>query len=101
LDNAALYEINLEDCNFDLIIPNVITPNSDGVNEFFVIQNLPENTEVIIYNRWGNLVFSSTNYQNNWNGKNTTGKDLVDGVYFYKIKTTAGKIGHGFIHLLR
>jgi gliding motility-associated-like protein len=101
LDNASLNEINLEACNFDLIIPNIITPNSDGVNEFFVIQNLQENTEVNIFNRWGNLVFSSTNYQNNWNGKNTSGIDLVDGVYYYKIKTMAGKVSHGFIHLSR
>jgi gliding motility-associated-like protein len=101
LDKVALNEINVEDCNFDLIIPNIITPNSDGVNEFFIIQNLPENTEVVIFNRWGNLVFSSTNYQNNWNGKNTSGKDLVDGVYYYTFKTAAGKLGRGYIHLLR
>lgn len=101
LDNASLNVIDLEDCNFDFNIPNVITPNSDGLNDLFEIENLPENTELIILNRWGNLVFSSANYQNNWDGKNTSGKDLVDGVYYYKIKTTSGKISHGFIHLSR
>ena len=101
LDNASLNEINLEDCNFDFTIPNVITPNSDGLNDLFEIENLPENTELIILNRWGNAVFSSSNYQNNWDGKNTSGKDLVDGVYYYKIKTMAGKVSHGFIHLTR
>lgn len=101
LDNVALNEINMKECNFDLIIPNIITPNSDGLNDLFEIQNLPENTEVIIFNRWGNLIFSSLNYQNNWNGKETSGKELADGVYYYKFKTTAGKIGYGFIHLIR
>ena len=81
--------------------PNVITPNSDGTNDVFEIQNLPENTKVLILNRWGNIVFSSDNYQNNWDGKDTSGKDLVDGVYTYKFTTKAGKTGHGFVHLVR
>ena len=84
-----------------LLIPNVISPNNDGVNDFFEIENLQENTEVIILNRWGNVVFSSTNYQNNWDGKDTSGKELADGVYTYKYKTKDAKIGHGFLHLVR
>jgi len=100
LDNASLYAIDPEDCNLGLTIPNVISPNDDGVNDFFEIENLTENTEVIILNRWGNVVFSSNNYQNNWNG-NDTSKELVDGVYTYKFKTQNGKIGHGFVHLVR
>jgi len=81
--------------------PNVITPNSDGANDFFAIENLPENTEVIILNRWGNVVFSSTNYQNNCNGEDNSGTTLLDGVYTYKYTTEAGTIGHGFVHLVR
>jgi gliding motility-associated-like protein len=98
MDNAALNEIN---CDLDFNIPNVISPNNDGNNDFFEIQNLPKNTEVIILNRWGNVVYSSTNYQNNWDGKDASGKELVDGVYTYKFKTQNGKIGHGFVHLVR
>jgi gliding motility-associated-like protein len=84
-----------------LLIPNVISPNNDGLNDLFEIDNLQENTEVIILNRWGNVVFSSTNYQNNWDGKDTSGKELADGVYTYKYKTKDAKIGHGFLHLVR
>jgi gliding motility-associated-like protein len=84
-----------------LLIPNVISPNNDGVNDVFEIENLPENTEVIILNRWGNLVYSSANYQNNWDGKDTSGKELADGVYTYKFTTETGIIGHGFVHLVR
>ena len=83
------------------VFPNIITPNSDGINDLFEIQNLPENTEVIILNRWGNVVFSSANYQNNWDGIDISGKDLVDGVYTYKFKMESGTIGHGFVHLIR
>ena len=85
----------------DFSFPNVITPNSDGINDLFEIENLPENTEVIILNRWGNVVFSSSNYQNNWDGKDTSGKELVDGVYTYKFITETGAISHGFVHLIR
>jgi len=83
------------------IFPNVFTPNFDGTNDLFEIQDLPENTELIILNRWGNVVFSTTNYQNNWDGKNTLGNELVDGVYTYKFTTKTGRSGHGFVHLVR
>jgi gliding motility-associated-like protein len=83
------------------VIPNIITPNSDGINDLFEIQNLPENTEVIILNRWGNVVFYSSNYQNNWDGIDISGKYLVDGVYTYKFKMESGTIGHGFLHLIK
>jgi gliding motility-associated-like protein len=99
--------ITLVDCSDTLspdvsfVFPNIITPNGDGINDIFEIENLPENTEVIILNRWGIVVFSSTNYQINWDGKDSSGKELVDGVYTYKFKTQNKKIGHGFVHLVR
>jgi gliding motility-associated-like protein len=79
----------------------VITPNSDGANDVFTISNLPDYTEIIIFNRWGNVVFSSDNYQNNWDGKDNSGRALMDGVYTYKFTTEVGKTGHGFVHLIR
>jgi gliding motility-associated-like protein len=85
----------------NFIFPNVITPNSDGINDLFEIENLPENTEVIILNRWGNVVFSSANYLNNWDGIDTSGKELLEGVYTYKYTTQKGLTGHGFVHLVR
>jgi gliding motility-associated-like protein len=99
--------INLFDCSdsstsiLSFEFPNVFTPNSDGINDFFEIKNLPENTEVIILNRWGNIVFSSENYQNNWDGKDNSGRALVDAVYTYTFTTEIGKRGHGFLHLVR
>jgi gliding motility-associated-like protein len=99
--------ITVVDCSDTIIpilpfeFPNVITPNGDGKNDLFEINNLAENTEVIILNRWGNVVYSSANYQNNWDGKDTSGKDLADGVYTYTFTTEIGKTGHGFVHLVR
>jgi gliding motility-associated-like protein len=59
-------------------IPNVFTPNGDGQNETFRINNLPPGSEIEIYNRWGELLSHNTNYQNDW-------KTDVDGVYFYTL----------------
>jgi gliding motility-associated-like protein len=87
------------DSTMEFTFPNVITPNSDGINDLFEVANLPENTEVLIFNRWGNVVFYSANYQNNWDGKDDSGRTLVDGVYTYKFTTTTGTIGHGFVHI--
>jgi gliding motility-associated-like protein len=99
--------ITVVDCSDTIIpilpfeFPNVITTNGDGINDLFEIQNLPANTKVMIINRWGNVVLKSDNYQNNWDGKDSSGKELVDGVYTYKFKTKDGRIGHGFVHLVR
>ena len=64
----------------DVIVPNVFTPNGDGKNDLFVIQNLEafENATLRIYTRWGRLVYESENYINNWDGAEAT-----DGTYFY------------------
>ncbi|MCE7056982.1 gliding motility-associated C-terminal domain-containing protein, partial [Algoriphagus sp. AGSA1] len=65
-------------------IPNVFTPNGDGINDTWVIRGLEEffpQNELIVVNRWGMEVYSSTNYQNDWNGDNLTG-----GTYFYQFQ---------------
>ena len=68
---------------------NVISPNGDGYNEFFYIHCLEDFTEntLEIYNRWGYLVYSTTNYNNTWNGKDQgAGVDLPEGGYFFVLK---------------
>ncbi len=68
--------------------PTIITPNLDGKNDVFFINNLeviyPE-IHVSIFNRWGSLVFESFGYDQPWNGTNN-GQDLPMGTYFYKIE---------------
>jgi gliding motility-associated-like protein len=62
-----------------ITIPNVFTPNNDNTNDFFVIDNLLlyDYRPVVIKNRWGKTVFQSSQYNNDWDGKN-----VPDGVYF-------------------
>lgn len=62
-----------------IVIPNVFSPNGDGVNDLFTIQNLLlyDFRQVTIYNRWGKVVYLSNQYNNDWDGKN-----VPDGVYF-------------------
>jgi len=70
----------------EILVLNGISPNGDGMNDAFTIVNIeqfPQN-ELRIYNRWGNLVYETTGYQNTWTGT-WEGKDLPDGTYFYFI----------------
>jgi len=64
----------------EIKIPNVFTPNSDGLNEAFVIdgvENFPGST-LQIFDRWGTLVYESSSYNNSW-----TGRDQAEGTYYY------------------
>ena len=80
-----------------LFIPKGFSPNGDGINDFFVVQNtlssLP--VELEVFNRWGNAVYKSTNYTNNWSGKCTVGvyigQDLPPGTYYYIVNYNYNK----------
>ena len=64
----------------DLVIPNIFTPNNDGKNDVFKITGLESfpGSQLIIFNRWGNEVYQTGDYQNNWDGSN-----LAEGTYYY------------------
>lgn len=71
-----------------LTIPNAFTPNSDGINDTWIIKNItsfPENT-VTVFNRYGEQVFFSKGYGLPWDGRYLN-KNVPEGVYFYLIKT--------------
>ncbi len=72
----------------NLKIPNIFTPNGDGKNEVFQIDNLSEfyQNKLQIYSRWGDLIYESNNYQNNWNASN-----LDPAVYFYQLTVYSPK----------
>ncbi len=73
---------------FDPLIPTMITPNFDGKNDLFIIdyleQSYPE-CRVVIFNRWGSVVFESIGYSSPWDGT-FKGEPLPMGTYFYKIE---------------
>jgi gliding motility-associated-like protein len=77
----------------EMIAPQAITPNGDGKNDTLIFRGLPAlniENRLTIYNRWGNIVFSTGNYQNDWSGQTdnafgamATDKQLPDGTYYY------------------
>jgi gliding motility-associated-like protein len=86
--------------NVELSIPNVFTPNNDGINDQFKI-NIPYNTlSIVIYNRWGEMVFESDHHLRFWDGTLPNGNQANEGVYYY-VLTGANYRKTGFIHLLR
>lgn len=73
--------------------PNAITPNGDGVNDYFLIDNIElyKQSTLSIFNRWGNLVYKASPYNNEWNGKSKSGNDLPDDVYYYTLDYGIGE----------
>jgi gliding motility-associated-like protein/uncharacterized repeat protein (TIGR01451 family) len=81
----------------DFHIPEGFSPNDDGINDLFVIRGIEyfTNNTFEIFNRWGNQVYTTTNYQNTWDGKCTVGlhlggNDLPVGTYFYVLDLNDG-----------
>ena len=66
-------------------IKSGFSPNQDGINDTFVIENLDRfpNNQLCVFNRWGNQVLQVENYQNNWDGTWNENAVLPDGTYFY------------------
>ncbi len=81
---VAYIDKDVSDQNCDLTIPNVFTPNADGINDEFEIENLEHypGARMVIYNRWGQKVFEHNDYYNNW----WDGDGAPDGTYFYVLQ---------------
>ncbi len=71
-----------------LLIPQIITPNADGNNDAFEIKSFGclTNVKINIFNRWGNLVYNSSDYKNDFVGVNNSGNPLADDTYYYVIE---------------
>ena len=70
----------------ELWVPEVVTPNGDGKNDTFTILGIENGANnVQILNRWGQVVFETENYENDWDGYSNTGTMLEDETYFYVI----------------
>ena len=81
---------------------NIFTPNNDGINDFFVPINLNQypNPHVLIFNRWGKLVYENLNYQNDWIGTHyKSGQELKEGIYYYIIDPKSTKYDYQKINL--
>jgi gliding motility-associated-like protein len=93
----------IKESNFKPLIPNIITPNGDGKNDYFIIQNVADSTQdpqpltsimlpqnqLLVYNRWGKKVYDQSPYINEWDGSN-----LPDGVYYFVFRYKKMDIAH-------
>ena len=100
---------SLPSCITDIFIPQAVTPNGDGYNDYFEIlglENYPDN-HVTIFNRWGSIVFDTDGYNNDWEGVSIAnmafgGELLPTGTYFYILELKEnGKTFKGYVYLQR
>jgi gliding motility-associated-like protein len=98
-DSVLVLELSVVDCEFQ--ISNILTPNDDGQNDTWKVNNINQiaGCDVKIYNRWGEMVYQTNDYNNDWGGTRNN-EPLPDGVYFYSIKCS-DKEYTGEINLLR
>ncbi|MCX7954251.1 MAG: gliding motility-associated C-terminal domain-containing protein [Bacteroidales bacterium] len=88
---------------YPIFIPEGFSPNNDGTNDYFEIKGLDPNSKykIIIFNRWGNVVYTSENYNNKWDGKNMDNNDLPEDTYFYLLKKNNKPYKSGFVVIKR
>lgn len=78
-----------------IVVPNLITPNNDGMNDVWDISGVPayEDATIYILSRWGKQVYQSDKYKNDWNGVNADGDPLPEGTYTYIIVYNNSDLG--------
>jgi gliding motility-associated-like protein len=95
------------DSNSTIQMPNVFTPNGDGVNDLFLPINPNEvgSATFTIYNRWGSKLFESFTILHGWDGRTTAGAEVTEGTYFWVINYQDlkgdSKTKKGFVELLK
>ncbi len=108
-DEATIIIIVPEDPN-EPEVANTITPNEDGLNDMLIFDIIANNApdefpdnEIIIFNRWGDIVYSAAPYNNDWNGLNDQGNELPHGTYYYilRLNISKGEIIRGDVTIIR
>lgn len=98
--------INAKNCEANIEMPTVFTPNSDGINDYFlpVSYSKIKIVKILIVNRWGDLIYENANLVSGWDGT-SNGKDCTEGVYFWRLEYDDFNFSHftthGFLHLYR
>ncbi len=106
---TAFVQINVEKTEVVYNRPNAITPNGDGLNDELIFEQLllaPDqypNNELIIFNRWNDIVFRASPYLNDWRGANQSGQELPQGTYYYilRLNISEGEILVGDVTVVR
>lgn len=83
-------------------IPNIFTPNGDGVNDYFEIPCIQptEALRIVVFNRWGDVVYQTNQYRNQWEGTHR-GEPLPEGTYFYVLYRTNQEPLQGSVEIKR
>jgi gliding motility-associated-like protein len=104
-DSVVVSYIYGEEC--DIVLYSAFSPNSDGVNDYWEIdgiQGFSEN-KVIIFNRWGDVVTTIENYNNEtnyWDGTNlSNGETVVSGTYYYVVEASGTKAYSGWVQVVK
>jgi gliding motility-associated-like protein len=100
IDDACDEAVNLS----EVVVPNGFTPDGDGINDKFVIPGLSASASKVlnIFNRYGNKVYESTDYQNDWDGTSSlNGVELPDDTYYYVLELDGGEVIQGFVYINR
>ena len=90
-DAVSIQLVSLE----GMTLPNVITPNGDNKNEYFVLPDALHDSGLRIYNRWGETVYQTSAYQNDWPQGN-----FATGVYFYTLQGECVSALKGSLHVV-
>jgi len=89
----------------DIVIFTAVSPNRDGSNDVFFIAGILDfpDSELTIFNRWGNAVFETVGYRNDWSGTWDGNKDLPDGTYWYELKLNdeTNRVFRGYLEIYR
>ncbi len=102
------YEVKADAIGFGANVPNVFTPDADGVNDFFQLQEgfVPNSLtafSVKVYDRWGQLLFVSNQIDFKWDGR-VDDRPLTEGVYFWIIESDSrcgsGIKENGIVHIM-
>ena len=110
LCDSAIVRITVPfDASVEIEAPDGITPNGDGLNDrlvFDILDNTPEqfeDNEIVIFNRWGDIVYQAAPYNNEWQGQNSGGLELPAGTYYYilRLNINEGQILRGDVTIVR
>ncbi len=93
---TASVKVTFEDC--EVTIPNIITPNNDGLNDLFVVKGIwVKDCALQVFNRWGSRVYETDSYHNNWQAEG-----IAAGNYYYLLRNSkTGKTYKGWLEIVK